>query len=197
MQVRFKPSRQIAIAVAAVTAFAMAADAQMPTIRFEVRPFVGAFIPTGDQRNVLKDAVLAGVQASWHVVPALSVTGAFGWSPSKDRITRGDQTLDIYQYDIGAELRASSWYQTPTWDFTPFAGAGLGGRTYSYRDFNAGSTTDFDGYGALGGDFGIGVLGVRVEGRDYVSRFKPLTGSGDTRTRNDISLLVGLAYRFR
>ena len=197
MQTRFKSSRQVVIALAAVTAFAVAADAQTPTIKFEVRPFVGAYIPTGDQRDILKDAVLTGAQASWHVIPALGFTGTFAWSPSKDRITAGDQTLDIYQYDVGAELRGTSWYQTATWDFTPFAGLGLGGRTYSYRNFNAGSTNDFDGYGALGGDFGIGAFGVRIEGRDYVSQFKPLTGSGDTKTRNDIGLFVGLSYRFR
>jgi len=197
MQIRFKSSRQVVIAIAAVTAFTVAADAQTPTTKFEVRPFVGAYIPTGDQRDILKDAVLTGAQASWHVIPALSFTGAFAWSPSKDRITAGDQTLDIYQYDVGAELRGTSWYQTATWDFTPFAGLGVGGRTYSYRDLNAGSTTDFDGYGALGGDFGIGAFGVRIEGRDYVSQFKPLTGSRDTKTRNDIGLFVGLSYRFR
>jgi hypothetical protein len=197
MQTRFKSSRQVVIALAAVTAFTAAANAQTPTIKFEVRPIVGAYIPTGDQRDILKDAVLVGAQASWHVIPALSFTGTFAWSPSKDRITAGDQTLDIYQYDVGAELRGASWYQTPAWDFTPFAGLGLGGRTYDYRDLDAGSTTDFDGYGSLGGDFGIGAFGVRIEGRDYVSQFKPLTGTGDSKTRNDISLFVGLAYRFR
>jgi hypothetical protein len=197
MQTRFKSSRQVVIALAAVTAFTAAANAQTPAIKFEVRPIVGAYIPTGDQRDILKDAVLVGAQASWHVIPALSFTGTFAWSPSKDRITAGDQTLDIYQYDVGAELRGASWYQTPAWDFTPFAGLGLGGRTYDYRDLDAGSTTDFDGYGSLGGDFGIGAFGVRIEGRDYVSQFKPLTGTGDSKTRNDVSLFVGLAYRFR
>src|SRR5882762_10336257 len=122
MQTRFKSSRQVVIALAAVTAFTVAANAQIPTIKGEVRPFVGAYIPTGQQRDLLKDAVLTGAQASWHVIPALSFTGTFAWSPNKDRITVGDQILDIYQYDVGAELRASSEYQTPTWDFTPFAG---------------------------------------------------------------------------
>jgi hypothetical protein len=50
---------------------------------------------------------------------------------------------------------------------------------------------------ALGGDCGLGVLGVRIEARDYVANCKPLTGSGDSKTRNDVGLLAGLAYRFR
>ena len=82
------------------------------------------------------------------------------------------------------------------WEFTPFAGLGLGGRMYDYRDGDAGSTTNFDGYAALGGDFGLGPIGIRIEARDYVSQFKPLVGGGDTKTRNDIGLVLGLAYRF-
>jgi len=39
---------------------------------------------------------------------------------------------------------------------------------------------------------------VRVEGRDYVSQFKPLTGSGDRQELATTSgLFVGLAYSFQ
>jgi hypothetical protein len=50
--------------------------------------------------------------------------------------------------------------------------------------------------GALGGEVGFGRLGLRVEGRDYVSRFEPLIGDGDTKTRNDVTLAAGLTVRF-
>jgi hypothetical protein len=163
---------------------------------FELRPYVGAYVPTGDQRDFLKDAVLAGAQASWRVVPALAITATFGWSPSKDRITAGDQTLDLYQYDIGAEARWADASSSPSWSFTPFAGVGIGGRTYDYRDLAVDSKTNVAGYGALGGELGFGRLGLRIEGRDYVSRFEPLTGSGDAKTRNDVTLAAGLTVRF-
>jgi hypothetical protein len=172
-----------------------AAQAQVPGA-FEIRPFVGAFIPTGDQRDFLKDAVLVGGQASWRVIPAFALTGTFAWSPSKDRITTGNQTLDIYQYDVGAELRTPSGYDLGVAELTPFVGLGLGGRTYNYRDLDVGSKTNFDGYGALGGDIGFGPIALRIEARDYVSQFKPLIGSGSTKTRNDIGLAAGIAYRF-
>ena len=190
-------SRSTSLTVAALIAiFASKAQAQTGGLGLEVRPFVGAYIPTGDQRDFLKDAVLVGGQASWRVIPAFAITGTFAWSPSKDRMTAGDQTLDIFQYDLGAELRADSWYDGGLITLTPFVGLGAGGRTYSYRDLNVGNTTNFDGYGALGGDVGFGPVSLRIEARDYVSQFKPLSGSGDTKTRNDVGLVAGIAYRF-
>lgn len=179
----------------ALTAVAGAAQAQMTT-SFELRPFVGAYIPTGDQRDLLEDAVLVGAQLSWHALPYLGVTGTFGWSPSKDRITPGDQTLDIYQYDVGAELRAASLWGGTMLNVTPFVGLGVGGRTYDYRDLDVDSRTNVDGYGALGGDIGFGAVGFRIEARDYVSQFKPLVGGGAAKTRNDIGLAAGVSYRF-
>jgi hypothetical protein len=189
--------RQMAVGAALLVSsiFAPRANAQVSG-SFELRPFVGAYIPTGDQRDFLKDAVLVGGQASWRVIPMVAVTGTFAWSPSKDRLAAGNQTLDLYQYDVGAELRTPSALSAGVANLTPFVGLGLGGRTYNYRDLDVSSTTNFDGYGAIGGDFGFGPLALRIEGRDYVSQFKPFTGNGDTKTRNDIGLAAGITYRF-
>jgi hypothetical protein len=161
--------------------------------RSAIRPFVGAYVPTGDQRDFLKDAVIVGAQASWTVTPKIALTGSFGWAPSKDKITAGDQTIDAFQYDVGIEARSG---QLNIAQLTPFIGAGVGGRTYSYRDLNVDSKTNFDGYGALGFDLGLGPIGLRIEGRDYVSRFQPLTGGGETKTRNDVALVAGVGVRF-
>jgi hypothetical protein len=168
-----------------------------PGLRFEVRPYAGAYIPVGAQRDRLESAVLAGAQLSWLPVQRLALTGTFGWSPSRDRITLGDPRLDIYQYDVGAEWRPPSWYRTASWSLLPLVGAGLGGRTYDYRDLPVTSTTNFAGYGALGGEFGFGAWGVRVEARDYISQFKTLGGhDGSTETRNDITVSTGVSLRF-
>jgi len=163
---------------------------------FELRPYVGAYIPTGNQRDFLEDAVLTGVQGSLRINPVFALTGTFGWSPSEDRLTLGDPTLDLCQYDIGGEARAANWVRGETWNFSPFVGLGLGGRTYHYRDLDVDASTQFGGYGALGGDLGFGRLGLRLEARDYLSRFEPLIGDGDSDTRNDVALLAGLNYRF-
>jgi len=191
--------RRSFIALAVLVAGAVGAgraQAQGGTAGFELRPYVGAYVPTGDQRDLLKDAVLVGAQASWRLTSALAVTGTVGWSPSKDRITPGDQTLDVYQYDIGLEGRLGNGSASTAWSFTPFAGLGIGGRTYNYRDLDVESKTNVAGYGALGGELGVGRWGLRLEARDYVSRFEPLTGSGETKTRNDVTIVTGITLRF-
>ena len=196
-------ARLAALAVIALSGALAATDAKAqgiassPGLGFEVRPYAGAYIPTGDQRDLLKDAVLVGAQASYRILPQLAVTGTLGWAPSKDRIADGDQTLDLYQYDLGAEVRAPSWFASSAgaWDFTPFAGIGVGGRTYDYRDLDVDSKTNVAGYGARGAEHGFGRTGVRFEARDYVSQFEPLSG-GDTKTRNDVTLAAGLTVRF-
>ena len=164
---------------------------------FEIRPYVGAYIPTGDQRELFKDAILVGAQGSYRFTPALALTATVGWSPTEDRLTAGQETVDLLQYDIGAELRAPSWLRGESWDFSPFVGLGVGGRTYDYRDLDdVDAKTNVAGYGALGGEFGFGQFGLRIEGRDYVSRFEPLTGNGEAKTRNDVAVAAGLTIRF-
>jgi len=188
-----------AAAVFALTAAFVPASLEAQDVRssngFELRPYVGAYIPTGTQRDLLKDAVIVGGQASYRLLPQLALTGTVGWAPSKDRVTPGDQTVDLWQYDLGAELRAPSWQTWGTLDFTPFVGLGGGGRTYHYRDLDVDQKTNVAGYGVVGGELGFGRFGLRLEARDYVSRFKPFDG-GDSKSRNDVTVASGFTLRF-
>jgi hypothetical protein len=192
-------ARAAAAALFALSAFTTRAAAQNAVAYhsngFELRPYVGAYIPTGDQRDLLKDAVLVGGQASYRINPNFAVTGTLGWSPSEDRVTPGNEKLDLWSYDVGGELRAPSWLQSGALDFTPFVGLGAGARTYNYRDLDVDSKTNFAGYGMLGGELGFGRFGFRLEARDYVSQFKPFDG-GDSKTRNDVTLATGLTLKF-
>ncbi len=195
------PARALAAAVFALSSSlastAVAQDAVAHTNGFELRPYAGAFIPTGKQRDLLRDAVIVGGQASYRLNPQFAITGTLGWAPSKDRITAGDQKLDVWQYDLGAELRAPSWVTSGAIDFTPFVGLGAGARTYSYRDLDVDAETDFAGYGAAGVHFANGRFGLRLEARDYLSSFDGLDGKlSDSSTRNDLFLTGALSIRF-
>jgi hypothetical protein len=187
----------VALSLCACAASAAAQGAR-PAARgpFELRPFVGAYIPTGEQRDVLRDAVHVGAQASYRLTRQLAVTGTFGWSPSKDRISAENESVDVFHYDVGVEGRAPSWLRGRAWDFTPFVGLGLGGRTYDYGERDVDALSRFAGYGALGAEFGVGRVGVRFEARDYLSRFTPSARRRDEDTRNDVTVAVGLTVRF-
>jgi len=174
---------------------AQPAQAASPAPPGAVRAFVGAYVPTGDHRDLLKDAVTVGAAVSYDLNAYFGVTGSLSWAPTADRTLR-DETVDLWQYDVGVEAgpRAAS---VGRWVAKPFAGLGLGGRTYSYRDVDdADAQTVFDGYGALGVDAAYRRFGLRVEARDYVSDFKGLRGDRERSTRNDVTVVAAAAVRF-
>lgn len=163
----------------------------------ELRPFVGAFIPTGDQRDVLDDAVLIGAQLAVEAADVLHVVGTFGFAgPNFAGGITNREHMHIYQYDVGAELFRDVAMKRE-WKFRPFLGAGLGGRTYD-PTFTGGSRSDPAGYGALGAELQLDRVAVRFEARDYLSRSKGIVGNNeDVSTRNDLVLSVGFAYHLR
>jgi hypothetical protein len=165
------------------------------TSRWEFRATSGGLIPTGVQRNAVKDAQLSAVQLSWLARPSLALTATLGWARSRDLLTTDDPKLDVFSYDLGAEVRASEWFAGDAVTFTPFVGGGAGGRSYNYRSIEADATHNLAGYGTAGGELGIRRVGVRIELRDYLTGFKPLVGRGVSETRNDIVIMVGLRFK--
>jgi hypothetical protein len=163
----------------------------------EVRPLVGAFVPTGAQRDLLEDAVLVGGQLAYGLNPNLAVVGTLGWAPSRDRTTAAAtragglttgraETVDLFQYDVGVEGRLPRAFAGGTWTAVPFAGLGGGGRTFRYRDLDgADAQTNVAGYGALGVELApaAGRFGLRLEARDYVSAFRASAASAPTAPR--------------
>jgi hypothetical protein len=174
----------------------------------EVRPFAGGFLPTGTQRDVLKDAAAFGGQLGWRFHENFAVTGSFAWSPSKDKTTAfrssplytgREEQLDVFGYDAGLEARLPVTFAS-SWVVAPYVGAGGGARSYHYRDLDGtGTETNPVGYGALGVDLApaSGPIGVRLEARDNVSGFKGLRGeNADRKARNDVQLAGGVTFRF-
>jgi hypothetical protein len=154
----------------------------------------GGLVPTGVQRSVIKDAHMTAAQVSYAVRPAFAITGTVGWARSRDLASAGDPKLDIFTYDLGAEARTPEWFKGRSVTFRAFAGAGAGARSYNHRKLDVDATHDIAGYGAVGGELGMGRVGLRLEVRDYATGFKPLGGGGTADTRNDLAILAGLRF---
>lgn len=168
------------------------APAQKPG--WELLVSSGVVVPTGVQRAAVKQGKLSTAQVSYVVRPSFAVTAALGWARTRDIATAGDPKLDAYTYDVGAEVRAPRWLSAGMVTFSPFAGAGAGGRSYNYRRLDVDATHNAAAYGSVGGELGVGRVRLRIEARDYLTGFKPLGGAGTTRTGNDVALMAGLRF---
>jgi hypothetical protein len=187
--------------IAALTAFAARAQAQRQSpSAFEVRPFVGALVATGEERDVLESAVLVGGQGSYTLSSNFALVGSFGWSPSEDKTSAARPKLDLYQYDLGIQGKADDLTPGTVVSTRPYAIVGGGARTYSLRNVdNASAQTNPLGYAAVGLDLDQsgGRVGLRLEARDNVTSFKGLRGElADRKARNDLQLVAGLTFGF-
>lgn len=151
----------------------------------------GALMPTGAQRDAIRSANLSAGQITYLVRPSVAVTSSFGWARSRDIATAGSPKLDVFTYDVGAELRSPRANVGKT-TLRSFAGLGAGGRSYNYRKLDVDATHNASAYASAGGELGVRRLRVRIEARDYVSGFKPLAGAGASRTGNDVVVMAGL-----
>lgn len=172
-------------------ATAQSTPQQKPGLEFFVTS--GALVSTGVQRDVVKSGNLSAAQLSYRITPAFVLTSTVGWARSRDVATPGDPKLDVFTYDLGAEVRAPRWHGG-SFNFRPFAGVGAGARSYDYRGKDTDATHNLAAYGSVGGEIGVWRLRLRVEARDYVTEFRPLDGAGPAATRNDVVMLIGLSF---
>lgn len=154
----------------------------------------GILFPTGDQRDLFRRANLTAAQLTYVVRPGLAVTTIVGWARGRDRATVGEPKLDIFTYDVGAELRPARWMAGKTITFSPFVGLGAGGRSYHYHSLDVAAAHNLSAYVSAGGEIVHRRIGVRFELRDYVTGFKPLIGAGSSSARNDVVTMLGLRY---
>jgi len=188
--------RRTAVVVAALLVSTSALVAQTPKIKPEIRPFVGAIIPTGALRESFADAGMVGAQLAVEVRPGLHVLGTFAWVPGQDKYGMGLDNVSIYQYDVGVEL---GWVEpfAADWELRPFIGFGMGGRAYAYE---ASALTDRHcaaGYGAVGTEFQLARTALRLEARDNFFCYRSPMAGVASATRNDIGLSLGVAYHLR
>jgi hypothetical protein len=189
--------KKIAIAVAALAALTAqptrAADTQQDH-PFHVAPFVGGFVATGNQRDVLEDSVFTGITASYDLNPYLAVVGSFGWAPTKVK-NLANSDLDLFQYDLGVQgqYALDAGYGLT---LTPFVGLGVGARTYSFRDLSPSAETDFSGYVSAGATLQYRMVTFSATARDYISHYEGLGVYGGNSTHNDLALFGSVGVRF-
>ena len=169
-------------------------------VHLSVGPQVGAYVPAGDQRDELSDAVAAGALARLDINDYVGVVGSFLWSPSTadvPTLPNREQDIDLFQYDLGLEVRPFASMDAK-WKVAPFVAVGGGGRTYSFRDLNYDAATDSVGFASLGSEIRLAPsMALRVEARGYLTDFEGFAGElTDSEGRGDFAFTAGLQFRF-
>ena len=159
----------------------------------ELRPMAGAYVPMGDQRDFMKDALMVGFEGAVEIGDRAHLLGTLAWSPSKNDAMSTQRHINLFQYDLGVEV-FNQRTLGGEWMFKPFVGVGGGARTFDFPDPAIKTKTYLTGYGSVGTEFQFRRLALRVEGRDYIYRFKGVTGEEGSSTRNDLALVTGAAF---
>ena len=160
--------------------------------RVEVRPWVGAKIPTGTQRHVFGAAPVYGIQGAIEMTRSMHMLGSLGWSPVTSKLDVGDRGADMFEYDLGIEYNLL-FPLSGEWEVKPFAGVGAGARTYRYDAEGLESNTPLAAYGSMGTELQRGLAALRIDARGYLHGFTdPLTEEWDAR--NEVSISLGFAY---
>ena len=187
--------RTTALALATLLGCAAALQAQEP-LRPELRPFVGAHLPTGDQRSLFKDALMVGAQGALELRPTFHILTTFGWIHGRNKYAVANDNVNIFAYDLGVEWNMIRAFD-PTWRLSPFLGVGAGGRTYSFRESTLSTRTCAAAYGALGTELQVRSVALRVEARDNVFCYRAPVAGGESWTRNDVGISFGVAFHYR
>ncbi|GMV05963.1 MAG: hypothetical protein AMXMBFR53_22400 [Gemmatimonadota bacterium] len=152
----------------------------------------GEAIPTGARRDAVDRGKIALAELSYALHPSLAMNVTLGWTRTRDLAAAAEPKLDVFTYDVGPEVRGRKWTRGERVSFRPFAGAGVGARSYNYRSLPVDATHHVAGYAALGGQLVVKRLSMRLEARDYVSDFKGMDGQGDGTTHNEVVIVAGI-----
>lgn len=181
------------LVLAALVAVQIAAQAQ---INAEVRPHIGVYLPLGDQRDIFKSSVMTGAQLAVQACDVTHFVGTFAFAgPSFRAKLAQPGHAHVYQGDLGVEV-GRDMAMSNGWSFRPFLGAGAGVRAYDYT--NAEPTKRYaTAFGAGGAEFRRDRIALRVEARDYLTRFKGIRSTENPSTRNELALSAGIVLHAR
>lgn len=164
-----------------------------PPARWEFLMSSGTLIPTGVQRSTVARGGHSTAQLTFRLTPIVAASATLGWARSRDRAAGNDARLDVFMYDVGAELRAPRIAGDSTaraaFTLTPFVGLGAGARTYNSHAPGTTAANHATGYLSAGGEIGRARLRLRIDVRDYLSGPTPFRGRD---ARNDVVVTAGL-----
>jgi hypothetical protein len=199
---RFSPLALVVLTVCLLPTRHLLAQEGM---KFEVTPFVGAFVFPGtlaDELLVCEEiltcdriqdvSMKAGVALGAHAgarFGAWSLEGTLAFAPSSFEGTStlgATRSVDTNLLIYGVDALYTFPSENPLMEF--FVVGGIGAKSYS--------PSEGDGQTSVGGNAGAGLrvwmspsTAVRFEGRDYISSFD---GEGSSKLQNDILFSVGL-----
>jgi hypothetical protein len=178
-----------ALAVAAAVILMSSSAAAQEVSKLEIRVSNGRMLPVGVQADAIERGKLTAAQFAYALRPSLALTATIGWARTRDLNVSEDPKLDVFTYDVGAELRAPKLTLQRALTLMPFAGAGAGARSYNHRDLDIDATHNAAAYGSLGGEAGVGRVRLRIEARNYVTNFSDL--------RDDVVLMAAVSIAKR
>lgn len=154
---------------------------------------VGAYAPLGQQRHAVARAPYYEVAVLAVPIRKLAFVASAGWAPTRDRQDISHAPVDITDLHGGVELRP---FAIARGDIVlrPFAGLGLGARSYYYSRDSI-NITSFAGYASLGVAYQYAATGVRIAASDHVSGYKPIAGRSQGSTRHEVIVTIGVIAR--
>ena len=160
----------------------------------ELRPFIGANLPAGEQRDLFPDAAMLGLQLAVEVKPTFHIVGTFAWTATQTSLDVGNDEVDVFMYDLGFEFNTVKPLGGD-WELKPFLEFGAGARSYVY----GGDVPDricSAGYLGGGTEFQLVPWALRLEARYNVFCYQA-PYAAQSETRYDLGLAFGMAYHFR
>ena len=188
--------RSLALVLVILLGRAVLVPAQPSARVVEVRGLVGGYFPIGSQqRSGFREGAVLGLDGALELSPNVHIVGSMGWAPIQHELPVADDRLDIFLYDVGAEL--SLRHPLPDhWWLRPFVGGGAGIRTYRYHDRSLIDRMAMAGNLVGGAELQVRRTAFRFETRGSLVRVRPPTESARARVRSDLRVAIGVSHHW-
>jgi hypothetical protein len=159
---------------------------------WEMRPMVGISIPTGAHRRDFNSIAFLGAQTSVRLTKEVDLVASFAWQRSTAKYPVPDNRANVLVYNVGLERL----FRAPAGGgLVPFAGGGVGGRSYDFRSSALESSGCIAGYGNAGVMWERGRVTTRAEARENLFCYKNPLAPFAHETRNEVGFGFAIGVR--